>query len=79
MPLLVRHIDACPVLRPHEGAALRFGHFMRMCVPVGNSAVTGGMPPKRSQAAPFAVEETCLRYYWAERTFASTVSSGIRT
>jgi hypothetical protein len=35
---------------------------------VGNLAVTGGMPPKGSQAAPFVVEEACLRYYWAERT-----------
>jgi hypothetical protein len=29
------------------------------------------MPPKRSQATPFVVEEACLRYYWAERTLVS--------
>jgi hypothetical protein len=39
-----------------------------MCVPISNSAVTGGMPPKRSLATPLVVEEACLRSYGVERT-----------
>jgi hypothetical protein len=42
------------------------------CVPTSNLAMAGGMPPKRSQAVPFVVEEACLRCYWAERTWVST-------